>query len=104
MFQVFWLLAARAGERRNPDAALQSQARTPKPQSDAAQWRVRRSQRRTLARLLTDSETSVWRKLVALQPAVLILGLEHPVDFHNQILEVERFGQQLCLRSRTPAL
>ena len=27
-----------------------------------------------------------------LEPAVLVFGLEHPIDFGDQILEVEGFG------------
>src|SRR4051812_33769774 len=39
-----------------------------------------------------------------LEPTVLVLGLEHPVDFHDQVLEVERLRQKLRFRSRPAAL
>ena len=39
-----------------------------------------------------------------LKAAVLVLGLEHAVDFGDQVFEVERLGQQLRLRRRAPAL
>src|SRR5690349_10908515 len=40
----------------------------------------------------------------ALEPAVLVLGLEHAVDLHDQILQVERLGQELGFRRRAAAL
>src|SRR5690349_8696873 len=36
--------------------------------------------------------------------AVGILGLEHAVHLHHQVLEVERLGQQFCFGCRAPAL
>src|ERR1044071_804584 len=43
-------------------------------------------------------------KLPDLQPSVLILGLEDPVDLHHQVLEVQRLGQKLGLRRRSASL
>ena len=40
----------------------------------------------------------------ALQAAVLVLGLEHPVDFGHQVLEVEWLGQQFGLGRGPSAL
>jgi len=45
---------------------------------------------------------SVWDR--GLEPAVLVLGLEHPVDFHDQVLQVERLGQKLGFGRRPAAL
>ena len=39
-----------------------------------------------------------------LEAAVLVLGLEHAVDFGHEVLEVERLGQQFRLGRGASAL
>ena len=39
-----------------------------------------------------------------LQPAVLILGLEQPIDFGDEVFQVERLAEQLGFRRRAPTL